>query len=121
MKQISRAARISTLIQPTLTIMLLKCLPYSVASVDYGVIKSCFLQATRREEFQNKWMSADTWAKLIAKYCIRDSTIFNGTILDKCLSLRQNEHLRTQMDMRKDTTEDHIGVFREVLRKHGKQ
>ncbi len=93
----------------------------SLASVHYGFIKSCFLQATRREEFQNKWMSADTWAKLIAKYCITDSTIFNGTILDKCLSLRQNEHLRTQMDMRKDTMEDHIGVFREVLRKHGKQ
>jgi len=94
----------------------------SVASIDYGFIKSCFLQATRREEFQNKWMSADTWAKLIAKYCITDSTLtFNGTNLDKCLSLRQNEHLRTQMDMRKGTTEDHIGIFREVLRKHGKQ
>jgi hypothetical protein len=94
----------------------------SVASIDYGFIKSCFFQATRREEFQNKWMSADTWAKLIAKYCITDSTlIFNGTNLDKCLSLQQNEHLRMQMDMRKGTMEDHIGIFREVLRKHGKQ
>jgi hypothetical protein len=39
-------------------------------------------------------MSANTWAKLIAKYCITDSTlIFNGTNLDKYLSLQQNEHL----------------------------
>jgi hypothetical protein len=67
-------------------------------------------------------MPADTWAKLIVKYCITDSTlIFDGTNLDKCLSLQQNEHLRMQIDMRKGTTEDHIGVFPEVLRKHSKQ
>ena len=72
-----------------------------MARVDSGFIKSSFLEATRREDFQNKWMSSDTQAKLIAKYCITDSAlIFNGTELNKCLNSRQNVHLREQMDMK---------------------
>jgi len=91
-----------------------------MARVDSGFIKSSFLEATRREDFQNKWMSSDTWAKLIAKYCITDSTlIFNGTELNKCLNSRQNVHLREQMDMKSNIPKDHIGIFRDTLRKHG--
>ena len=91
-----------------------------MARVDSGFIKSSFLEATRGENFQNKWMSSDTWAKLIAKYCITDSTlIFNGTELNKCLNSRQNVHLREQMDMKSNIPKDHIGIFRDTLRKHG--
>jgi hypothetical protein len=61
------------------------------ARVDNGFIKASFLEATRRKDFLNKWMSSDTWAKLIAKYCTTDSTlIYNGTELDRCLNNRQN-------------------------------
>jgi hypothetical protein len=62
---------------------------------DYGFIKSnFFIATTSHKESKNKWVSSDTWAKLIAKYCIADSAlVLNGAQLDKCLSLQQNEHL----------------------------
>jgi hypothetical protein len=92
----------------------------SEARVDNGFIKTSFLEATRRKEFQNKWMSSDTWAKLIAKYCITESTlIYNGTQLDKCLNSRQNSMLREQMGMKTNIAKDHVGIFRDTLRKHG--
>jgi hypothetical protein len=82
------------------------------AHVDNGFIKTCFLEATRQAEFQNAWMSSDTWANLITKYCISDHTLsVNGTQLDKCLNSRQNSMLREQMDMKTNVPEDHIGVF----------
>jgi hypothetical protein len=60
-------------------------------SVDNGFIKTSFLEATQQKQFQNKWMSSDTYAKLIAKYCIEDiSLTFNGVQLDKCLNSKQN-------------------------------
>ena len=65
-------------------------------------------------------MSSDTWAKLIAKYCITESTlIYNGTQLDKCLNSRQNSMLREQMGMKTNIAKDHVGIFRDTLRKHG--
>jgi hypothetical protein len=92
----------------------------SEVSVDNGFIKTSFLESTRRKEFQNKWMSSDTWAKLIAKYCIEDiSLTYNGSQLDKCLNGRQNILLRAQMDMKSNVPKDHLGIFRETLRKHG--
>jgi hypothetical protein len=43
--------------------------------VDYGFIKSTFFSATTNacEEFQNKWMSSDTWTNLKTKYCLTDT------------------------------------------------
>ena len=61
-------------------------------------------------------MSSDTWAKLIAKYCITESTlIYNGTQLDKCLNSRQNSMLREQMGMKTNIAKDHVGIFRDTL------
>jgi len=69
--------------------------------VDNGFIKTSFLQATRQEEFQQKWMSAETWAQLIVKYSLVDSSLmFNGEQLDKCINSRENKHLRDEMDLR---------------------
>ena len=91
-----------------------------VVSIDNGFIKTSFLESTRWKEFQNKWMSSDTWAKLIAKYCIEDiSLTYNGSQLDKCLNGSQNILLRAQMDMKSNVPKDHLGIFRETLRKHG--
>ena len=91
-----------------------------VARIDNGFIKTSFLEAARRKDFQNQWMSSDTWAKLIAKYCITDCTLtYNGTELDKCLNGRQNILLRAQMDLKSNVPKDHLGIFRETLRKHG--
>jgi hypothetical protein len=92
----------------------------SETRVDNGFIKSSFLLATRREEFQHKWMSAETWAQLIVKYSIIDpSLVFCGDQLDKCLNSRENVRLREQMDLKSNVPGDHIGIFREHIRKKG--
>jgi len=89
-------------------------------TVDNGFIKTSFLQAARREEFQQKWMSAETWAQLIVKYSIVDSNlIFNGDQLDKCINSRENKRLREEMGLRLSIPKDHIGIFCEQLRKKG--
>jgi hypothetical protein len=63
----------------------------SEAHVDKNYIKTCFLKATRRDEFQLRWMSAETWAQLITKYCILDTELsFNGSDLNKALNNRSN-------------------------------
>jgi len=50
-------------------------------------------------------------------YCITASTlIYNGTELYKCLNSRQNVHLREQ---KSNIPKEHIGIFRDTLRKHG--
>jgi hypothetical protein len=62
----------------------------SLNTVDNGLIKMSFLQAAHREEFQQKWMSAETWAQLIVKYSIVDSNLmFNGDQLDKCINSQE--------------------------------
>ena len=62
-----------------------------VARIDNGFIKTSFLEAAQRKDFQNQWMSSEFWAKLIAKYCITDSTLnYNGTELDKYDRLTKN-------------------------------
>jgi hypothetical protein len=66
----------------------------SLNTVDIGFIKTSFLQAARREEFQQKWMSAEAWAQLIVKYSIVDSNLmFNGDQLDKCNNSQENIRL----------------------------
>ena len=63
--------------------------------MDNGFIKTSFLQATHREEFQQKWMSAETWVQLIVKYSIVDSSLmFNGEQLKKCMNSREHKHPR---------------------------
>ena len=91
----------------------------SETRVDNGFIKLSFLLATRREEFQHKWMSAETWAQLIVKYSIIDpSLVFCGDQLDKCLSSREKVRLREQMDLKSNVPGDHIGIFCEHIRKN---
>ena len=65
-------------------------------------------------------MSAETWAQLIVKYSIVDSSLmFNGEQLDKCINSRENKHLRDEMDLRLSIPKDHIGIFHEQQRKKG--
>ena len=71
-------------------------------------------------EFQQKWMSAETWVQLIVKYSIVDSSLmFNGEKLDKCINSRENKHLQDEMDLRLSIPKDHIGIFHEQQRKKG--
>jgi hypothetical protein len=71
-------------------------------------------------EFQQKWMSAETWVQLIVKYSIVDSSLmFNGEQLEKCMNSREHKHLQDEMDLRLSIPKDHIGSFREQQRKKG--
>ena len=92
----------------------------SLGSIENGFIKTSFLMAARREEFHHRWMSTETWAKLIVKYSIVDSSlIFNGEQLEKCLNSRENKGLREEMELRTMISKDHVGIFREQMRKKG--
>ena len=92
----------------------------SQGSIENGFIKTSFLMAAHREEFHHRWMSAETWAQLIVKYSIVDSSlIFNGEQLEKCLNSRENKGLREEMDLRTMIPKDHIGIFHEQMRKKG--
>ena len=39
-------------------------------NVNPGFVVATFLQACGDEQFQNHWMMADTWVKLIEAYCV---------------------------------------------------
>ena len=91
-------------------------------SADHGFIVSSFLSASRHEEFQHRWMSAETWAQIIVKYaCISNIELqFNGIDLNRCLNTKKMNNLRdaTDVDASK-VTSDHIGIFRDNYRRHG--
>ncbi len=92
----------------------------SLGSIENGFIKTSFLMAAQREEFHHQWMSTETWAKLIVKYSIVDSSLtFNGEQLEKCLNSRENKGLREEMDLRTMISKDHVGIFHEQMRKKG--
>ena len=70
-------------------------------STDQGFILSLFSEATRRKEFQHKWMSSDTWAALINKYYVFDNTLaFNGKDLLASINSKNQRHLQEKLDLR---------------------
>jgi hypothetical protein len=46
-------------------------------------ITTCFIEASRLEQFHNRWMSADIWAKLLTKYSLTtpEQSTFDGSVL----------------------------------------
>jgi hypothetical protein len=73
---------------------------------DQGFILSLFSEATRRKDFQHKWMSSDTWA-------VFDNTLaFNGKDLLASINSKKQRHLQAQLDLRSSVPKDHIGIFR---------
>ena len=91
-------------------------------SPDHGFIVSSFRSASRHEEFQQRWMSAETWAQIIVKYaCISNTELqFNGINLNRCLNTKKMKYLLDAMDVdASKVTSDHIGIFRDNYRRHG--
>jgi hypothetical protein len=85
---------------------------------DQSFILSLFREACCRTEFQQKWMSADTWAALINKYYVFDNDLaFTGKEL---LANQKQRHLQTQMDLKTNIPFDHVGICREKHRFKGK-
>ena len=84
-------------------------------------ITTCFIEASRLEQFHNRWMSADIWAKLLTKYSLTtpEQSTFDGSGLERCILSRKNRWLQDQMDLRSNITIDHVGIFREKLRRKG--
>jgi hypothetical protein len=38
-------------------------------------IIACLKEGSHRSNFQHKWMTADTWAAILNKYCFNDSSL----------------------------------------------
>jgi len=63
-------------------------------------IAAMFLEAACIIDFQHRWMSANTWAKLIKdRYKLNEQLSFAGNALVKVLVLKQNRHLVNSMDI----------------------
>ena len=87
-------------------------------------IISSFKDACAVEKFHGKWMTADTWAKVIAHYFkLSDIFKFNGNQLIRALGLKRYALLNAEMTVtdRRKVPKDHIGIFRDMFRQHGKQ
>jgi hypothetical protein len=87
---------------------------------DQSFILSLFREACCRTEFQQKWMSSDTWAALINKYYVFDSDLaFTGKELLASTNNQKQRHLQSQMDLKTNIPFDHVGIFWEKHRFKG--
>jgi hypothetical protein len=80
-----------------------------------AIVKESFLAAAADAEFQDMWMTAETWAELIClRYNLLNDNSFTGRDLNKVLGLKSNAYLTNQMDVdRRNVPSDHIGIFRD--------
>jgi len=78
-----------------------------------AIVKESFLAAAADVEFQDMWMTAETWAELIClRYNLLNDNSFTGRDLNKVLGLKSNVYLTNQMDVdRRSIPSDHIGTF----------
>jgi len=86
-------------------------------------IVSCFRDACSNEAFHGKWMTAETWAQVIIKHFkVNESLKFDGSQIVKALGLKRYASLNSEMLVadRRTIPFDHIGIFRDVFRQHGK-
>jgi hypothetical protein len=52
-------------------------------------IIACFKEGSCQPDFQHKWMTADTWAAILNKYCVKNSSLaFNGKQLLSAINSR---------------------------------
>jgi hypothetical protein len=74
-----------------------------------------FLAAAADTQFDDKWMTLDTWAELIClHYNLVNSNAFTGIDLNKVFQSRSNLYLTTQMNVDcSNTPVDRIGIFRD--------
>ena len=85
-------------------------------------IVSSFKEACQNNEFHHRWMTADTWAKLIVKYYkLSNDVAYNGKQLVRALALRKYSYLNNQIQADpQNVPKDHIGIFRFQYRPKGK-
>ena len=84
-------------------------------SLNPNLAVALFLEAARVTDFQQRWMTADTWAELIIhRFNIDLSLSFNGSYLVKALGNKQHKHTWNLMECdRRNIPRDHIGIFRD--------
>jgi hypothetical protein len=82
-------------------------------------ILTAFFDTSKAKSFQNKWMSAHTWADtIIHNFSIQLELQFNGTSLVRALG---NSHLRESMDIPwTQVPPDNCGIFCWMLQPKGK-
>ena len=87
---------------------------------DQSFILSLFREACCRSDFQQKWMSSDTWAAILNKYYVFDNNLaFSGKELLASINSQKQRHLQSQMDLKTNIPTDHVGIFRDKHRFRG--
>ena len=87
---------------------------------DQSFILSLFREACCRSDFQQKWMSSDTWAAILNKYYVFDNNLaFSGKELLASINSQKQRHLQSQMDLKMKIPTDHVGIFRDKHRFRG--
>ena len=80
-------------------------------------ITGSFLDATRNTDFHDKWMTADTWAALVAHhYQLTPSVTYDGKQLARAVNL--DRRLTAVLDSTGEATE-HTNVFRKWYKPKG--
>ena len=89
-------------------------------TMNKGFIKYVFLQTCGDEAFQNCWLIVRTWAALaVSRYNLSETLKFSGEELVKIIYSKESQGWTSQMDVQKNITTDHIGVFHKKYRPKG--
>ena len=88
------------------------------ATMDNNFVIEVFLEACHKEEFQNRWMSAATWAEIVCRhYNLVAEVAFDGNKLVHAIS--RNKVLNSLMEGNDGIDKNNITVFRKKYRPKG--
>jgi hypothetical protein len=86
--------------------------------MDNNFVIEVFLEACHKEEFQNRWMSAATWAEIVCRhYNLVAEVAFDGNKLVHAIS--RNKVLNSLMEGNDGMDKNNITVFRKKYRPKG--
>ena len=86
--------------------------------MDNNFVIEVFLEACRKEDFQNRWMSAATWSEIISKhYNLVGVVAFDGNKLVHAIS--RNKVLNSLMEGNDGMVKGNIAIFRNKYQPKG--
>jgi len=87
---------------------------FDMVNICPDFIVSSFKEACQNNEFHHRWMTADTWAKVIVKYYkLSNDVAYNGKQIVRALALRKYSYINKQMQADpQNVPKDQVGIFR---------